>query len=78
MWEWPYAQGVSQKRKTEGRPKTIYAQATRDGIEMPTVTANNTQEHTLISIMQESFTGFETFAIWSSKSKDVNTEAGEL
>jgi hypothetical protein len=38
----------------------INAQATRNIMETPTITANNTQEHTLIKIMQESFTRFET------------------
>jgi hypothetical protein len=36
-----------------------YAQATGNSIEMPTITANNTQEYTLIKIMQESFTRFK-------------------
>jgi predicted peptidase len=35
-------------------------QATRNGIEMPTITANNTKENTLIKLMQKSFTRFET------------------
>jgi hypothetical protein len=47
-------------QETEGRPKITYAQATRNSIETPTITANNTQEHTLIKIMQESFTRLET------------------
>jgi hypothetical protein len=47
-------------QKTEGWRKTTYAQATRNSIETPTNVANNTQEHTLIKIMQESFTRFET------------------
>jgi hypothetical protein len=38
-------------QKTEGSPKMTYAQATRNSIETPTITANNTHEHTLIKIM---------------------------
>jgi hypothetical protein len=47
-------------QKTEGRPKMTYAQATRNTIEFPTITVNNTQEHILIKIMQAPFTSFET------------------
>jgi hypothetical protein len=37
-----------------------YAQATRNSIEKPTITPNNTQERTLIKIMKESFARFKT------------------
>jgi hypothetical protein len=47
-------------QKTEGRPKMTHAQAIRSSIETPIITANNAQEHTLIKMMQESFTRFET------------------
>jgi hypothetical protein len=36
-------------------------QATRNSIEMPAITANNTQEHTLIKTMQKSFTQFKKY-----------------
>jgi hypothetical protein len=38
-------------QKTERRLKMIYAKATRNTIETPTITANNKQEHTLFRIM---------------------------
>jgi hypothetical protein len=47
-------------QKTEGRPKMTNAQANIYSIETPTITANSTQEHTLIKIMQQFFTRFET------------------
>jgi hypothetical protein len=58
-------------KKTEGRKKIIYAQVTRNPIETPTITVNNTQEHTLIKIMQESFTRFET--ILSKQAEKMST-----
>jgi hypothetical protein len=58
-------------QKTEGRPKMTYVQATRNSTETPTITANNTQEHTQIKTMQESFTGFET--ILSKQAEQMST-----
>jgi hypothetical protein len=48
-----------------------YDEATRNTIETPTITANNTQEHTLIKIMQDSFTSFET--ILSKQAEQMST-----
>jgi hypothetical protein len=48
-----------------------YAQATRNSIETPTITANNTPEHTLTKIIQESFTRFET--IFSKQAEQMST-----
>jgi hypothetical protein len=47
-------------QKPEGRPKMSYAQATRNSIDATKISENNTQEHILIKLMQESFTRFET------------------
>jgi hypothetical protein len=59
------------RQKSEGRPKTTHAQATRNSIETPTITANNTQEHSLIKIMQESFTRLET--VLTKQSEQMST-----
>jgi hypothetical protein len=37
-----------------------YVQATGNSIETSTITVNNTKEHTLIRIMEKSFTLFKT------------------
>jgi hypothetical protein len=46
-------------QKTEERLTVTYAKATRNSTETPAITTNNTQEHTLIKIMQEFLTRFE-------------------
>jgi hypothetical protein len=48
-----------------------YSKVSRNSIETPTITANNIQKHTLIKIMQESFTMFET--ILSKQAEQMNT-----
>jgi hypothetical protein len=58
-------------QKTEGRPKMTYAQATRNSIETPTIIEDNTQEQTLIKLMQESFTRFQTF--FSKQAEQMST-----
>jgi hypothetical protein len=62
--------GKENKSHAAPRPKIIYAQATRNSIETPTTTANNTQEHTLIKIKQKSFTRFET--IFSKQAEQMS------
>jgi hypothetical protein len=58
-------------QKTEGRPNKTYAQATRNAVETPTITANDTKEHTLIKIMQESFKRFQS--ILSKQAEQMST-----
>jgi hypothetical protein len=48
-----------------------FTQATRNTIETPKITANNTQEHTLIKIIQESFTRSET--VLSRQAEQMST-----
>jgi hypothetical protein len=59
-------------QKTEGRLKMTYAQGTRTSIEKPMITANNTQECTLIKIMQVSFTRFETMLSEEAEQMIIN------
>jgi hypothetical protein len=47
-------------QKSQGRPKMAQTQATTNNIETPTNTVNNTQEHTIIELTQESFARFDT------------------
>jgi hypothetical protein len=48
-----------------------YPQAMRTSIVTPTITAHNTQEHTLIEIMQDSYTRFDT--ILSKQAEQIST-----
>jgi hypothetical protein len=48
------------RQKSQGKLKMAKPQATINNIEKPTNTVNNTQEHTLIELTQESFARFDT------------------
>jgi hypothetical protein len=47
------------------------AQAIRNNIETPSITENNTQEHTLTKVTQQSFTRFET--ILTNQAEQMST-----
>jgi hypothetical protein len=51
---------LAHHRQTEGRTKMTYAQSTRNRTETPKIPENNTEEHTLIKLIQMSFTQFNT------------------
>jgi arsenate reductase-like glutaredoxin family protein len=49
-----------------------YAQATGSSTEIPKISADNTQKHTLTKLMQDSFTRFET--ILSKQAERMTTQ----